>query len=254
MQEWFDVEKIDNSTFAISEYNHWEKFHSYLLIGEKSALLIDTGLGIGKIKEIVDSLTGLPILVVATHIHWDHIGGHREFSTHFVHELEEEWIKNGIPLPLKVVKSNVSKNVECFPPKFNIENYTIFTSDKSNIISDGYKFDIGGREIEVIHTPGHSPGHICLYEKKRKYLFSGDLIYKGTLYANYPSTDPQLFSDSIKKVLKLDVEKILPSHYELDVEVELIDQIKIAFDYIEESVGLKHCGLNYDFENFKILI
>ena len=61
MSEWFTVEKIDSQTFAISEYKHWEETHCYLLCGEESAVLIDTGLGVSNIREIVDSLTKLPI-------------------------------------------------------------------------------------------------------------------------------------------------------------------------------------------------
>ena len=80
MSEWFTVEKIDSQTFAISEYKHWEETHCYLLCGEESAVLIDTGLGVSNIREIVDSLTKLPVMVVTTHIHWDHIGGHKYFD------------------------------------------------------------------------------------------------------------------------------------------------------------------------------
>ena len=64
MSEWFTVEKIDSQTFAISEYKLWEETHCYLLCGEESAVLIDTGLGVSNIREIVDSLTKLPVMVV----------------------------------------------------------------------------------------------------------------------------------------------------------------------------------------------
>ena len=74
MKDWFTVEKIDEDTYAISEYQHWEETHCYLLCGTKRALLIDTGLGVANIKEVVDKLTMLPIFVVTTHVHWDHIG------------------------------------------------------------------------------------------------------------------------------------------------------------------------------------
>ena len=57
MKDWFTVEKIDNNTFAISEYKHWEETHCYLLCGNEKAILIDTGLGVENIKEITDSLT-----------------------------------------------------------------------------------------------------------------------------------------------------------------------------------------------------
>ena len=77
MDNWFSVSKIDDNTFAINEDKHWEETHCYLLCGVKNALLIDTGLGVANIKKVVDSLTLLPVLVATTHIHWDHIGGHK---------------------------------------------------------------------------------------------------------------------------------------------------------------------------------
>ena len=85
MKDWFTVEKIDEDTYAISEYQHWAETHCYLLCGTKRALLIDTGLGVANIKEVVDKLTMLPIFVVTTHVHWDHIGGHQYFENIGVH-------------------------------------------------------------------------------------------------------------------------------------------------------------------------
>ncbi len=84
-KNWFTVEPIDRDTFAISEWKHWEETHSYLLRGSDRAVLIDTGLGVSDIKQVVDSLTSLPIQVVTTHVHWDHIGGHGHFRDIAVH-------------------------------------------------------------------------------------------------------------------------------------------------------------------------
>ena len=89
MSDWFTVERIDAQTFAISEYKHREETHCYLLCGRERALLIDTGLGVANIKIVVDNLTSLPVMVVTTHVHWDHIGGHRYFGNIAVHELEK---------------------------------------------------------------------------------------------------------------------------------------------------------------------
>ena len=77
MESWFTVEQIDYNTFAISEYQHWKETQCYLLCGEERAVLIDTGLGVSNISEIVDTLTGLPVMVITTHVHWGHIGGHK---------------------------------------------------------------------------------------------------------------------------------------------------------------------------------
>ena len=55
-----------------SEYGHWEEPHSYLLLGEERAVIIDTGLGVADIRKKVEQLTDLPVSVVTTHVHWDH--------------------------------------------------------------------------------------------------------------------------------------------------------------------------------------
>lgn len=110
MDNWFTVESIDDQTFAISEYRHFEKTHCYLILGEEKAALIDTGLGVSNIKNVVDNLTKLPITVLTTHVHWDHIGGHKHFDSFAVHEAEKSWISCGFPLPLKEVKNQLTKS------------------------------------------------------------------------------------------------------------------------------------------------
>ncbi len=257
MDEWFTVQKIDEETYAISEYGHWEKVHSYLLIGKSEALLIDTGLGIGNIKNEVDKLTKLPVIVVTTHVHWDHIGGHSLFDNIYVHKNEAGWLSNGIPVPLNVVKANVASEpfTKKPPIQFNIENYEVYTGEPAEILNDNDIIDIGLRKIKIIHTPGHSPGHICLFEEEKGYLYTGDLVYKGTLYAFYPSTDPILFKESIDKVSNLKgITKMLPAHNELSIEVNLIDSIKNAFKDIEDKGMLKQGSGVFDFGEFKIHI
>lgn len=257
MDEWFTIENIDEATYAISEYGHWEKVYCYLLIGETSALLIDTGLGIGNIKNEIDKLTELPVTVVTTHVHWDHIGGHELFNEICVHKNDAEWLKNGIPVPLNVIKKNViAEPFRKKPPiEFNIDNYKIYTGEPNRILSDNDIIDIGSRKLRVIHTPGHSPGHICLFEEGRGYLYTGDLVYKGTLYAFYPSTDPVLFKRSVDKISSLKgIKKILPAHNELNVQVDLINIIKKAFQNIEDKNMLKQGSGIFDFGEFNIHI
>ena len=206
MDHWFTVEQIDSQTFAISEYKHWEETHCYLLCGRERAILIDTGLGVSNIKNIVDSLTTLPVMVVTTHAHWDHIGGHQYFEQIAVHAFEKDWL------------------------------------------------NLGGRKIRVIHTPGHSPGHCCFYEPERRYLFSGDLIYKGCLYAFYPTTNLQLFYRSVKRLQQYEIVRVLPGHHQLDISVSLINDIENGFKQLEEKGQLKQGEGLFEFGDFQIQI
>lgn len=254
MNDWFTVEKIDSQTFVISEYKHWEETHCYLLCGQKSAVLIDTGLGISNIKEIVDSLTILPVMAITTHVHWDHIGGHRYFDNIAVHETEKDWLSVKFPIPLQVVKNNLTK-VPCnFPAKFDIDAYQIFQGEPQRILRDGDRLDLGGRKIQVIHTPGHSPGHCCFYEPEREYLYSGDLIYKGCLYAFYPTTDPQLFYQSVKRVQKYKITKVLPGHHDVNIPVSLINEIEAGFAELAKNGQFKQGNGLFEFRDFQIQI
>ncbi len=251
---WFTIEKIDRNTFAISEYKHWEETHCYLLCGEKRAILIDTGLGVSNIREIVDSLTRLPVMVVTTHVHWDHIGGHKYFANIAVHEAEKEWLSAGFPIPLQAVKENLTRLPCDFPADFDVNAYQIFQGMPQKILYDGDSLNLGGREIQVIHTPGHSPGHCCFYEPEQRYLYSGDLIYKGSLDAFYPSTDPWLFYQSIRRIRKYRINKILPGHHSLDIPVSLIADIEAGFAKLAGEGELRRGNGVFAFPNFQIHI
>ena len=254
MDDWFTVETIDAQTFAISEYRHWEETHCYLLCGREKAVLIDTGLGVSNIKRIVDGLTELPVTVITTHAHWDHIGGHRYFDTIAVHELEKDWLSVRFPIPLQVVRRNLTKLPCDFPADFDLDAYRVFQGMPQEILKDGDWLELGGRGLRVIHTPGHSPGHCCFYEPGRNYLFSGDLIYQGCLYAFYPTTDPQLFYRSVKRVQGYEIAKILPGHQQLHIPVSLLDEIEAGFAQIERSGQLRQGNGLFEFGDFQIQI
>lgn len=252
MDDWFTVERIDEATFAISEYRHWEETHCYLLLGEEKALLIDTGLGVGNIRAVVESLTGLPLLVATTHVHWDHIGGHRHFDDIAVHAMERDWLASRFPIPPEVVKRNLLMNGPAFPPGFDVDQYRVYQGEPTRLLHDLDRIELGNRAVTVYHTPGHSPGHVCYYEEARKHLYSGDLIYRGTLYAFYPSTDPALFLSSVQRIRSLPVRRLLPGHHRLDVEVSLIEKTALAFEHLQKGGQLVQGNGLFAFGDFCI--
>lgn len=254
MNHWFTVEAIDRDTFAISEYQHWEETHCYLICGTERAILLDTGLGVSNIRPIVDQLTTLPVMAVTTHVHWDHIGGHQYFDTIAVHEAEQDWLAVQFPIPLQVVKRNLTCRPCHFPEDFSLDGYQVFQGTPQIILHDGDCLDLGSRTLTVHHTPGHSPGHCCYYEPARKYLYSGDLIYQGCLDAFYPSTDPQLFWQSVRKIQDLDISRILPGHHQLFIPVALLRKIEIAFRDLSKAGKLKQGNGLFLYEDFQIHI
>lgn len=252
MDEWFTVEAIDEDSWAISEYRHWEESHCYLLQGSERAVLIDTGLGVGNLGRVVRSLTELPVLVLTSHAHWDHVGGHRQFSQFAVHEAEKDWLNGGFPLPLSAVKQQLLRQPCELPADFRPEEYRIFRGEPQLLLQDGMTLSLGKRSLTVLHTPGHSPGHCCFYEAERGWLFTGDLIYAGCLDAFYPSTDPLQFYRSVQKVRRLKPERLFPGHHRLDIEPELIGAVEETFHALSEAGLLRHGSGLFDYGSFQI--
>lgn len=141
-----------------------------------------------------------------------------------------------------------------FPLDFNIDQYQIFQGIPQMLLHDGDSIDLGKRKLIVIHTPGHSPGHCCFYEADRKYLYSGDLIYRGCLDAFYPSTDPQKFWKSVRKIQSLEIGRILPGHHHLSIPVTMIDKIETAFHNLSNEGKLKQGNGIFNYEGFQIHI
>lgn len=251
MSNWFTIDNIDKDTYIISEYRHWEETHAYLLNGANRSLLIDTGLGICNIYDEVIKLTDKPATAVATHIHWDHIGGHKYFPDFYAHGDELNWLSGGFPLTMKQVKSMVVDRCD-LPEGYNVDNYEFFQGTPARVLKDNDVIDIGGRILQVLHTPGHSPGHMCFYEKERGYLFTGDLVYKDTLFAYYPSTDPEAYLKSMERVAALPVNRVFPAHHSLDIQPEILVRMRDAFRQLEAEGKLRHGSGTFEYKDFAI--
>jgi hydroxyacylglutathione hydrolase len=141
----YKVSQVNDNIWTIVENN---TVNIYLVEGTDSALVIDTGYGTGDLSALVKSLTKLPLIVVNTHGHGDHIGADHQFSKVYIH-------------PEDVVMANTQIKQE--GPSLPLSP-----------VREGYIFDLGGRRLEVIEVPGHSLGSICLLDSANKILFSGD--------------------------------------------------------------------------------
>ena len=253
---WFTVQEIDPRTYAISEFGHWEQVHSFLLMGEEQAVLIDTGLGIDNIKRITDQLTELPIVVLTTHVHADHIGSHGQFENIYVHKEDEDWLINGIKgLSLEQIRKDMGRDVTIpTPVTFNPNTYKPFQGEPTGLLQDGDVFDIGDRELTIYHTPGHSPGHIAIFDHSKGYLFTGDLLYDVTpVYAFYPSTSPVDLVQSLERISQLaNVTKVYGSHNTLGLDPSILQEVQYAVRELRDKGLVKHGTGIHQFKGFSV--
>lgn len=253
---WFTVREIDEKTYVISELGHWEKVHSFLLLGDEKAVLIDTGLGIDNMKRITDQLTNLPIDVITTHVHSDHIGSHGKYERLFVHEAEKDWLTNGIVgLSLEQIRQNTARDISIpVPESFNPNTYKPFQGEPTGTLIDGETIELGSRKLTIYHTPGHSPGHIAVFDEAAGYLFTGDLLYDKTpIYAFYPTTNPVDLVNSLEKLTRIPhISMIYGSHNTLGLHPEILDEVKHAVNYLQKN-DLVHFGTGiHHFNGFSI--
>ncbi|MDO5425460.1 MAG: MBL fold metallo-hydrolase [Eubacteriales bacterium] len=251
--DWFTIDRIDKDTWMLSEYRHPEETHCYLLNGSGRSMLIDTGLGICDIYREVRKLTEQPFTAAATHIHWDHIGGHKYFPDFYVHREELGWLLGGFPLPVEAVRNMVTRQCD-LPENYDVSTYELFQGKPAGILEGGESIDLGGRIIQVLHTPGHSPGHMCFWEPDRGYLFTGDLVYKGTLFANYPSTEPQDYLESLEKIAVLPAKKIFPGHHSTIIRPEIVSRMRDTFRMLKAEGKLRHGSGTFHYGDFEVML
>ena len=262
---WFSVYQIRSNIYAIYEDKHFQEVISYLIIGEKKGLLIDTGLGIGDIRAVVKNLYDGEVIVTHTHTHFDHIGGDWQFDKVFIPDDPVAVNRARWGLSKQEVEDNMAEGCNCqpYPRGFNREEYCIKPANRYSLIRQGDVFDLGGISLEVIETPGHSPDSVMYLDRENQILFTGDSFYPATLYAHITHNDG-LNSDfeTYRRSMHMVAEKysnctLITSHNEpLRPGIELI-KVAQAFDsiaegsseYITDSRGLK----KYVFEDFCIV-
>jgi glyoxylase-like metal-dependent hydrolase (beta-lactamase superfamily II) len=241
--DWFSVEQIAESIFAIAEDAHWEKARCYLFCGDDVSWLIDTGTGIGNLRKLIRSLTSSPVNVVTTHTHWDHIGGHQNFENVYVHQGDAAWLRDGIPLPLSVIRADMAKIPFEVPhdSEFVLETYAPPLVTSPLILQHGDVLINSRFSLEVLHTPGHSPGSICLYERRSGTLVTGDVVYRGTIYAHYTSTDPAALYHSYYQLNELEgLNRILPGHNDFCLSPDILEQGLHLLESIRTEGKLHH--------------
>ena len=258
--DWFEVYRIHPGVFAIYEPHQYEEVISYLILGSKKALLFDTGMGIGRIRKVAESLTSVPLLILNSHTHPDHIGGNHEFEN--ILALDTNFTrKNSRGFSGADVKAWVQPPRVCgsLPKDFDPNTYTIRGFSTSRYISDGEILDLGDRKLEVIRTPGHTPDALCILDRKNRLLFTGDTFYLGPIYLYLPETDFAAYMESVTRLEKLtgEIDLLLPAHNVPIASVEFLTRLKEAVEQVRSGTAkaiLKDGLREFQFDGFSLLL
>jgi glyoxylase-like metal-dependent hydrolase (beta-lactamase superfamily II) len=243
-EAWFTVKKLYPGIWGLAEFGHNEKVISYLFVGKSKCLLFDSGMGIGDIKKEVEKITKLPVIVINSHCHFDHIGGNKLFTE--IALFNSEFSKNISVKGYanKELKEYLSKQlfIQSAPRGFSSTNYCIKHFKYTKLLKNAANFKIDPFVFEVIATPGHSPDSICLFEKTNHLLLTGDTLYPGPIYLHFPESNYEGYINSIKKLSKINkVLDILPGHNNFYMDKNILNLIleKVPFYKNKKRKNLK---------------
>jgi glyoxylase-like metal-dependent hydrolase (beta-lactamase superfamily II) len=258
-QDWFEIEELSPGVFAISEPFHHEFVRSHLVLGTERAVLIDTGMGVGDIRVVVEELTPLLVDVINSHAHWDHIGANNRFDRIAIHHAEANELPLGYPNERYRAKFDPSLLTGSLPKGFDLATAAIAPSRADQLLSGGETFDLGGRRLDVIHAPGHSPGGIVLLDAANRLLFSTDVVYAGPLYAYGVDANFDDYRRTLARLASLagSVDEVFPSHNAARMEPAALIAMRDALESIAAGRppdDVRAENVRHRFDGFSVLM
>jgi glyoxylase-like metal-dependent hydrolase (beta-lactamase superfamily II) len=231
---WFEVYQPAIGVFAIYEPHQAEETIGYLIVGDKRALLFDTGMGISDIRKVTAELTKLPIVVLNSHTHDDHVGGNWQFDT--IYGMDSDFTRQNAKGSREDAQAEVKPDQICgsLPKGFDAKSYATRPWKVTSYIHDGEKIDVGGRMVEVISTPGHTPDAIALVDRANGLLFTGDTYYPAPIWLFRPETDLDAYAKSIRRLAALEqqVKLVLGAHNIPVASPSVLPRLVAAFDAV----------------------
>jgi hydroxyacylglutathione hydrolase len=191
VDDYFAVEDLGDGTYAIGEPRYYQQNYSYLILGQTRAVLFDSGSGTRDIGGVVANLTKLPITVIVSHLHFDHLGGIGPFGQAAMIDLPETRadVSGGVFKPSRYEYMGLIDGRAA--PSFRVGEW----------LAPGAVIDLGGRTLRVLSTPGHTPSSVALFDARNRRLFIGDFIYPTTLYAFLPGASLSAYQATARMLL-----------------------------------------------------
>jgi glyoxylase-like metal-dependent hydrolase (beta-lactamase superfamily II) len=190
--DYFAVQDLGGGTFAIGEPRYYQENYAYLILGQKRALLFDSGSGTRDISPVVAALTHLPVTVMVSHLHYDHLGGIGPFA-------------HVAMIDLPQTRADVRTDGRFEPGRYEYLGFIDGRAPPSTRVTawlaPGAVIDLGGRTLSVLSTPGHTPTSAALFDAATHRLFIGDFLYPTTLYAFLPGASLSAYHQTAARLL-----------------------------------------------------
>lgn len=215
-EDWYSVRRLDDDVTYICE-PHIQEFYRcniWHVRGRDRDMLVDSGMGVVSLREWVPLVTESELIAVASHTHFDHIGCHHEFECRAVHSAEADLLADPTRENTLADPYVTDDIFDALPPEpYCSKCYAVKRAPATRLLEDGDVIDLGDRQFEVIHTPGHSPGGIALYETATEILFSGDILYDGPLIEDTYHSNANDYHASMERLLRLKVRLVHGGHF-----------------------------------------
>ncbi|MCH3909420.1 MAG: MBL fold metallo-hydrolase [Bacilli bacterium] len=239
------VELIAPKTYRIDEAGI---ANCYLLIGDKKALLIDSGNGAGNLLETVQALTDLPVELVLTHRHCDHAGGRNNFKEYGFH-------KNDNHLVYRIESSKLASKSLCKGTGRDFVYTKKPFKAKKRLFKDTDIFELGGRIVRLMNVPGHTKGSVVFLDESTHLMFTGDDV-NYWLWLQLPGcTSVKEWLPGAKKILSMmDEYKAYCGHNDGYISKEMVEElIKRGEEILAGKKGtpIGHGVLSYPDNNFQ---
>lgn len=216
LQKMYRVKPLMDGVYAISS----SAVKTYLIVGQRGALLVDTAYGFEDLSAAVREITTLPLTVINSHGHIDHTGGNFYFNTPVcIHEADVEvYRRHNQP----GFHRHLEKSLRLFDriifwrtllpkdPERNDGRRSSF--DNWRFIKEGDRFDLGGVTAQIIEIPGHTPGSVAVFLPEKRLMITSDGANPGTYLFLPESTRLSTYIESLKKLKNYDYDFILTGH------------------------------------------
>jgi glyoxylase-like metal-dependent hydrolase (beta-lactamase superfamily II) len=216
-ESWYETTPLGEGVTHIHEpfIHPFYRCNIWHVRGRDRDLLIDSGMGVVSLRGQVVALAERPVLAVASHTHFDHIGNHHEFAQRLVHPAEADFLeqptRSGTLADL-YVKDDIFTALPPVPG-WRADAYEVEPAPATRLVSEGDVLDLGDRSFEVLHLPGHSPGSIGLWEERTGILFSGDAIYDGKLIDDAYHSNLDEYIRTMRRLREMPVSIVHGGHF-----------------------------------------